>query len=70
MFPACVLGCDALFEHGYVGVDGAGRAIRLRTAPSAAVAAAVGALHGREVPGLTPGRARRFAEHRTLGDTH
>ncbi|AJR18400.1 hypothetical protein KR76_13000 [Pimelobacter simplex] len=70
VFPACVLGCDALFELGYIGVDEAGRVTRLGTAPSAAVAVAVDALHGREVPGLTPGRARRFAEHRTPDDTH
>lgn len=61
--PMCKLGCDDLFERGYVVV----RNGRVRAGPTkaltAAVRAAVGRLTGREVVYFTPVSARYFEWH-------
>jgi hypothetical protein len=62
---ACTLGCDHLFELGYVYVDGAGvtRAVARANAP-AALSAAVAALEGRICTAHTGSSGPYFAWHR------
>ena len=62
---ACVLGCDALYESGYVAVDGAGRIMTARRAlPPSQVHAALREFEGRRAPAWNPGREPYFAWHR------
>jgi len=60
---ACTLGCDALFERGYVGVDSKG-AISVSTAISGAMEVA-GHLLDRQCSAFTTARANYFAWHWT-----
>jgi hypothetical protein len=63
--PACVLGCDALFERGYVGVDSTGRLVAAERAMSIpAVADTLARFAGRETPAWSPSREPYFAWHR------
>ncbi len=51
---ACVLGCDALFEAGYIAVDDQGRIVAGRQAATDALTAKVSTLAGRSCLRLTP----------------
>lgn len=42
VMPACLLGCDALFEHGYITVEADGRIVRAAGAPEPASGRLVG----------------------------
>lgn len=60
---ACTLGCDALFEHGYIAVDTTGT-VRDFTGAGSLDAS----VHAKDIAGLrcnahTPATAGRFAEH-------
>lgn len=46
IIAACALGCDEMFEHGYVAVDGSGRVVAQRTA-AGDLASAVSRIAGR-----------------------
>ncbi|MFC9664275.1 hypothetical protein ACFVJ5_28930 [Nocardia sp. NPDC127606] len=59
----CVLGCDALFEHGYLTVDDTGTINPGRT-PSHDIIDTVHPLLGRPCPAHTPARAAAFRAHR------
>jgi hypothetical protein len=66
--PACLLGCDALFEHGYLtvgadGVIGAPTDVRQWSEMAAGLA-------GRVAPGWSPQRAAHFAWHRARHGDH
>ncbi|MGW0931615.1 hypothetical protein [Streptomyces sp. NPDC002644] len=66
IMAACLLGCDELFEHGYVYVTEHGRVAvngEADTTPDLDVAAR--AIEGREVAGHGPERQAFFAWHRT-----
>ncbi|MFD9687796.1 hypothetical protein ACFWXO_18785 [Kitasatospora sp. NPDC059088] len=65
LMAACVLGCDALFEDGYVyvGEDGAVRSSPPASAPTD-LAAAVGALEGRTCAAFGEDSADYFGWHR------
>lgn len=62
----CVAGCDALFEQGYLGVNGEGRIVALR--PLASIPSALQDLMepllGSRAPGWSSNRAVYFAAHR------
>lgn len=64
---ACLLGCDSLFEHGYVGVDHGGELlISDKVLESSAVKTFVEArLANRRTPWWTDSREPYFAWHRT-----
>ncbi|MGD1055785.1 MAG: hypothetical protein ABR992_00070 [Solirubrobacteraceae bacterium] len=67
IMPACTLGCDHLFELGYIYVDTAGsiRATdRATTNATTAVAHAVGRLAGRTCKAYSTSSAQYFAWHR------
>lgn len=64
-FLACLLGCDALFEAGYVVVDVRGVVQRGRKSDRA-VEKVVARLEGNAVDGFTPARATQFARHATI----
>lgn len=59
----CSLGCDALFEWGYVVVDRGGSVRASRTPETLAVQAAVSALSGKICTALNERTAAKFAEH-------
>lgn len=63
---ACTLGCDALFEGGYLAVDESGRVEARRESTCNAVLEVVRGLLGRSVTGVASESAPRFAEHRRL----
>jgi hypothetical protein len=63
-FVACTLGCDTLYEHGYISVDVKGRVIALRKCPDRHLEDAVSALVGRSVDGWSESSANYFAWHR------
>ena len=63
-FVACTLGCDTLYEHGYISVDVKGRVIALRPCPDRHLEEAVSGLVGRSVDGWSQSSARYFAWHR------
>jgi len=66
---ACVLGCDYLFDRGFVVVKDNSVQSRLAQPNSADVHAAIGALIGRRLPNTMPwtaARAKYFAEHELL----
>lgn len=58
---ACVLGCDALFEAGYIAVDDQGKIVAGRGAATEAVVAQVATLTGRRCPRHNELTAARFA---------
>ena len=62
----CVLGCDALFEWGYVVVDPQGVIRAGRTAESAALASHAKQLVDRVCLAHNETTSRRFAEHSAL----
>jgi hypothetical protein len=61
----CSLGCDALFEWGYVIVDATGTVRPGRTPETASVQAAVSVLSGRACSAFNPHTAARFEAHAT-----
>ncbi|WP_460796869.1 hypothetical protein [Nocardioides pacificus] len=63
---ACALGCDTLFELGYIAVDDTGAVIAVREAEVRDVAEAVAALAGRRITAFSPATAGSFARHRAL----
>jgi hypothetical protein len=63
---ACVLGCDALFEWGYVAVDEAGRIVSARPAETGQLRELVHAVVGRECTAYSTVTNARFAQHRDL----
>ncbi|MFB9474712.1 hypothetical protein ACFFR3_34900 [Nonomuraea salmonea] len=65
---ACLLGCDVLYELGYVGVGEGGLIMIsdvIRTAPSL-LNHVTGRLSGRTTPWWSPTREKYFAWHRTV----
>ncbi|MET8455275.1 hypothetical protein [Streptomyces parvulus] len=65
IMPACLLGCDELFEHGYVYVTGSGTIAASGKADSTAdLAQAAKALDGLTVADYTPQREPYFTWHR------
>jgi hypothetical protein len=66
IMAACLLGCDELFEHGYVFVTDEGAIARSGKADSTPdLSEAAQALEGRRVADYGPARAPFFAWHRT-----
>lgn len=63
---ACTLGCDTLFEFGYITVDADGLIAGQRSATTEALVSAVDAVLGLEVSGMTEARAASFERHRLL----
>jgi len=61
---ACALGCDALYEAGYISVADNGTVIATDLAVPDGLRAALDALEGRPLTGFTTARAAHFAEHR------
>ncbi|SHN39430.1 hypothetical protein [Cryptosporangium aurantiacum] len=61
---ACVFGCDALFELGYLGVDASG-VIRVSSRAEGALADRLAALDGRPVDAHTSANASYYAWHFT-----
>lgn len=59
----CNLGCDALFEWGYIMVDDQGTTVSLRSAPTPATRQAVALLLGRQCSAYTTATADHFAAH-------
>lgn len=66
---ACLLGCDALFEHGYIAVDATGTIVEGRPTSVDALTNARAELIGSPCPAFTPGRAASFKAHRQLHRT-
>ncbi|WP_143546436.1 HNH endonuclease [Rhodococcus sp. 14-2496-1d] len=66
---ACLLGCDALFEHGYITVDDSGTIVDGRPTAVDALVNARSALVGSPCPAFSPGRAASFKAHRQLHQT-
>ncbi|WP_327681682.1 hypothetical protein [Kitasatospora sp. NBC_00458] len=65
IMPACLLGCDELFEHGRIVVDDSGFIqVRPRTTDTVDLLSAAEALQGRLVAGFSPDRAGFYAWHR------
>src|SRR5699024_2476589 len=60
---ACSLGCDALFERGYIAVDSSGTVQALSDAKNAELSEFVQAIDGRRCTAHAPATARRFADH-------
>lgn len=63
---ACALGCDALFEWGYIVVDHTGRVIPAREPQTGDLAQLVHEIAGQQCGAHTPFTAERFAQHREL----
>lgn len=62
----CTLGCDALFELGYISVDDSGAVAALRETAIGDVADAVQPLIGRLTKAFTEATGEAFARHRAL----
>lgn len=60
---ACTLGCDSLYELGYLGVDEHGLMVTADP-PNSAVAAHLYTLNRRPCPGYNPARAPYLQQHR------
>lgn len=60
---ACALGCDVLFEWGYIVIDGSGLVRPGVKCPTPELQAAIELLDGRRCTAHTPETARRFADH-------
>ncbi|RVW06210.1 hypothetical protein [Rhodococcus spongiicola] len=69
---ACALGCDALFEHGYVSVDRTGIIVSFARPSHPALSEALDALVGRTCPAHNNDRAEAFSVHhdRSLAKHH
>lgn len=65
-FLACTLGCDSLFEYGYIAVNGDGLIMASRSTDNEVLRATVEALAGRQVLNLSKYNAASFARHREL----
>ncbi|NMO01890.1 HNH endonuclease [Gordonia sp. TBRC 11910] len=63
---ACVLGCDALFERGYIAVDESGTIVPGRAADTDAIGDAVARLVGNTTTRFDTHTAPMFAGHREL----
>lgn len=63
IIPACALGCDEMFEHGYLAVDDQGLVTPLRES-SGDLRTAVEAVAGRSCDEHTPRSSAYFAWHR------
>ena len=59
---ACALGCDSLYEAGYIAVDATG-VVRTSAVPPGALAGHLETLSGRTCSAHDPARASLFAEH-------
>ncbi|ADV66142.1 hypothetical protein [Deinococcus maricopensis] len=64
--PMCYLGCDHLFEHGYVVVDAHGKVRQNRQTAATGLSARIVALDGLDCLGITAGNANYYAWHRTF----
>lgn len=62
----CALGCDALYEWGYIVVDAKGRITAGQPAETPRIEAAVEALVGRNCTAFTESTAESFAENKRL----
>lgn len=62
---ACSLGCDALFEHGYIGVDHTGTVRDLSSPHLTAVSTYAKTIVGRHCAAHTDQTADKFASHLT-----
>ncbi|MGY1621064.1 hypothetical protein ACI789_02560 [Geodermatophilus sp. SYSU D00965] len=63
--PACLFGCDALFEAGYVGVDGQGRIMTANSVPAgSALSRQAERLTGRTCAAFNKATADFFQWHR------
>ncbi|MEV5054351.1 hypothetical protein [Arthrobacter sp. LAR12-1-1.1] len=62
----CNLGCDALFEWGYVVVDGGGKVRPGRSAETQKVKAAVAAVSGKSCLAFSTATSDNFAQHAWL----
>lgn len=60
---ACVLGCDALFELGYIGVDNSGTVQTLSNPEGSDLAAFVNGFSGHRCTAHSAATAAGFAEH-------
>ncbi|MGJ5696103.1 hypothetical protein GTW50_18370 [Streptomyces sp. SID7815] len=66
IMPACLLGCDELFEHGYIHVTDTGHvAVSDKAGEHPALKEAAGQLAGNSVGGYSEHRAPYFAWHRS-----
>lgn len=63
--PACLFGCDALFESGYISVDDTGHIIVSDAPVGSRLAERLAQLSGRRVTAYTDASAGYFAWHRT-----
>lgn len=61
---ACALGCDALYEAGYIGVSDNGTVIASDLPVPDGLRIVLDGLEGRPLTGFTPARAAHFADHR------
>lgn len=62
---ACLLGCDSLFEHGFITVDSNGDLqVSAQAATTPTVAKHIDDLAGRHVPWWNPDREKYYAWHR------
>lgn len=62
----CLLGCDALFEHGYIAVDENGTIVAVRATELTALIEAREVLAGTKCPAFNARRAAAFRSHRSL----
>lgn len=63
VMPACRLGCDELYERGYLTVNQRGTVIAASVALPAAVVQILESLEGRACSAHSEGSAKYFAEH-------
>lgn len=60
---ACTLGCDALFEHGYLAVDSTGTVQAFSDQQAPNLTAFMQTVAGQRCTAYTPATAGRFADH-------
>lgn len=60
---ACTLGCDALFEHGYIAVDGSGLVQDLANPSHPDLSAAAKRISGHHCTAHTSATVHRFSKH-------
>lgn len=65
VMPACNLGCDALYEAGYLGVGPSGEILTCSDDSSPDLAEKLQAYEGRTCGAFTDGRVKYFEWHRT-----
>lgn len=65
VIPACTLGCDALFEKGYLGVGASGEVLVCADAATPDLAEKLRAWEGRVCGTFTKGRMKYFEWHRS-----